>query len=103
MRKIVPIRDAAGIGYVLDRKFDMPPLMLTPDELALILEAICRTLILIVNVDELLLKPPFVNHMYDKRVMKSKVDEVSYPSQRKRSKITSPFDSATEDQSISHE
>jgi predicted DNA-binding transcriptional regulator YafY len=25
----VPIRGEAGIGYVLDRKFDMPPLMLT--------------------------------------------------------------------------
>jgi len=29
----VPIRGEAGIGYVLDRSFDMPPLMLTPDEL----------------------------------------------------------------------
>ena len=29
----VPIRGEAGIGYVLDREFDMPPLMLTPDEL----------------------------------------------------------------------
>jgi predicted DNA-binding transcriptional regulator YafY len=29
----VPIRGEAGIGYVLDRDFDMPPLMLTPDEL----------------------------------------------------------------------
>jgi predicted DNA-binding transcriptional regulator YafY len=29
----VPIRGAAGLGYVLDRDFDMPPLMLTPDEL----------------------------------------------------------------------
>lgn len=28
----VPIRGEAGIGYVLDRDFDMPPLMLTPDE-----------------------------------------------------------------------
>ncbi|RBP05116.1 WYL domain-containing protein [Roseiarcus fermentans] len=28
-----PIRGEAGIGYVLDRDFDMPPLMLTPDEL----------------------------------------------------------------------
>ena len=29
----VPIHGEAGIGYVLDREFDMPPLMLTPDEL----------------------------------------------------------------------
>jgi predicted DNA-binding transcriptional regulator YafY len=29
----VPIRGEAGIGYVLDRDFDMPPLMLTADEL----------------------------------------------------------------------
>ena len=29
----VPIRGEAGMGYVLDRDFDMPPLMLTPDEL----------------------------------------------------------------------
>ena len=29
----VPIRGEAGIGYVLERDFDMPPLMLTPDEL----------------------------------------------------------------------
>src|SRR5579863_2740880 len=28
----VPIRGEAGIGYVLDDGFDMPPLMLTPDE-----------------------------------------------------------------------
>ncbi|TCP33642.1 YafY family protein [Sphingomonas sp. BK235] len=28
----VPIRGEAGIGYVLDRGFDMPPLMLTSDE-----------------------------------------------------------------------
>ena len=28
----VPIRGEAGIGYVLDGGFDMPPLMLTPDE-----------------------------------------------------------------------
>ncbi len=33
MRQTVPIRGEAGIGYVLDREFDMPPLMLTPDEL----------------------------------------------------------------------
>ena len=29
----VPIRGEAGIGYALDRDFDMPPLMLTPDEI----------------------------------------------------------------------
>src|SRR6266850_783236 len=29
----VPIRGEAGIGYVLDRGFDLPPLMLTPDEI----------------------------------------------------------------------
>jgi predicted DNA-binding transcriptional regulator YafY len=29
----VPIRGEPGIGYVLDRDFDMPALMLTPDEL----------------------------------------------------------------------
>ncbi len=29
----VPIRGEAGVGYVLGRDFDMPPLMLTPDEL----------------------------------------------------------------------
>lgn len=29
----VPIRGEAGIGYVLDREYDMPPLMLTPAEL----------------------------------------------------------------------
>jgi predicted DNA-binding transcriptional regulator YafY len=29
----VPIRGEPGIGYALDRDFDMPPLMLTPDEL----------------------------------------------------------------------
>ena len=37
----VPIRGEAGLGYVLDRGFDMPPLMLTPDEIeaaALVLE-----------------------------------------------------------------
>lgn len=28
----VPIEGAAGIGYVLRRGFDLPPLMLTPDE-----------------------------------------------------------------------
>jgi predicted DNA-binding transcriptional regulator YafY len=29
----VPIRGEAGMGYVLERGFDMPPLMLTPDEI----------------------------------------------------------------------
>src|SRR5271165_3509291 len=29
----VPIHGEAGLGYVLDRDFDMPPLMLTPDEI----------------------------------------------------------------------
>ena len=29
----VPIRGEAGIGYVIDSQFDMPPLMLTTDEL----------------------------------------------------------------------
>lgn len=29
----VPITGAAGFGYVLDKGFDMPPLMLTPDEI----------------------------------------------------------------------
>src|SRR5271155_1913791 len=29
----VPIRGEAGMGYVLETDFDMPPLMLTPDEL----------------------------------------------------------------------
>lgn len=29
----IPIRGEAGVGYVLDRGYDMPPLMLTPDEI----------------------------------------------------------------------
>jgi predicted DNA-binding transcriptional regulator YafY len=29
----VPIQGEAGLGYVLGRDFDMPPLMLTPDEI----------------------------------------------------------------------
>lgn len=33
MAQRVPISGEAGIGYVLDRHYDMPPLMLTPDEL----------------------------------------------------------------------
>lgn len=32
MSRHVPIRGEAGVGYVLERGFDMPPLMLTPDE-----------------------------------------------------------------------
>lgn len=32
-RQGVPIRGEAGVGYVLDRHYDMPPLMLTPAEL----------------------------------------------------------------------
>jgi predicted DNA-binding transcriptional regulator YafY len=33
MARGVPLRGEAGIGYVLDRGYDMPPLMLTPDEI----------------------------------------------------------------------
>ena len=33
MAQRVPIEGEAGLGYVLDRAFDMPPLMLTPDEI----------------------------------------------------------------------
>jgi predicted DNA-binding transcriptional regulator YafY len=33
MAQRVPIRGEAGIGYVLDGGFDLPPLMLTPDEI----------------------------------------------------------------------
>jgi predicted DNA-binding transcriptional regulator YafY len=29
----VPVRGEAGVGYMLERGFDMPPLMLTPDEI----------------------------------------------------------------------
>src|SRR6201995_287445 len=29
----VPTRGEAGMGYVLEKGFDMPPLMLTPDEI----------------------------------------------------------------------
>ena len=32
MTERVPIRGEAGVGYVLEGGFDMPPLMLTPDE-----------------------------------------------------------------------
>ena len=33
MAQRVPVRGEAGIGYVLDSGFDMPPLMLTSDEI----------------------------------------------------------------------
>lgn len=33
MAQRVPIRGEAGVGYVLERGFDMPPLMLTADEI----------------------------------------------------------------------
>lgn len=33
MGQRVPIRGEAGLGYVLDGGFDLPPLMLTPDEI----------------------------------------------------------------------
>ena len=33
MGQRVPIRGEAGIGYVLEGGFDLPPLMLTPDEI----------------------------------------------------------------------
>ena len=33
MGQRVPIRGEAGLGYVLGSDFDMPPLMLTPDEI----------------------------------------------------------------------
>lgn len=40
MAQRVPIRSEAGIGYELERGFDLPPLMLTSDELeALVLGA----------------------------------------------------------------
>src|SRR6201998_3589174 len=29
----VPIRGEAGMGYILEKGFDLPPLMLTPDEI----------------------------------------------------------------------
>src|SRR4051794_41824968 len=29
----VPIRGEAGMGYILEKRFDLPPLMLTPDEI----------------------------------------------------------------------
>lgn len=33
MAQRVPVRGEAGIGYILDKGYDMPPLMLTPDEI----------------------------------------------------------------------
>src|SRR6202790_5247211 len=33
MEQRVPIRGEAGMGYILEKGFDMPPLMLTPDEI----------------------------------------------------------------------
>ena len=33
MGQRVPIRGEAGMGYVLDSGFDLPPLMLTPEEI----------------------------------------------------------------------
>ena len=33
MAQRVPIRGEAGLGYVLDAGFDLPPLMLTPEEI----------------------------------------------------------------------
>ena len=33
MGQRVPIRGEAGMGYVLEKGFDLPPLMLTPDEI----------------------------------------------------------------------
>ncbi len=33
MAQRVPIRGEAGVGYVLEKGYDMPPLMLTPDEI----------------------------------------------------------------------
>ena len=33
----VPVRGEAGIGYVLDAGFDLPPLMFSPDEIEAVL------------------------------------------------------------------
>ena len=33
MAQHIPIRGEAGVGYVLEPGYDMPPLMLTPDEI----------------------------------------------------------------------
>lgn len=41
----VPVEGEAGFGYVLDTRYDMPPLMLTPDEIeavALGAQMVCR-------------------------------------------------------------
>lgn len=37
LRQGVPVRGEAGIGYVLDAGFDLPPLMLSPDEIEAVL------------------------------------------------------------------
>ena len=37
MGQRVPIRGEAGMGYVLDQGFDLPPLMLSPDEIEAVL------------------------------------------------------------------
>jgi predicted DNA-binding transcriptional regulator YafY len=37
VRQGVPVRGEAGIGYVLDAGFDLPPLMLSPDEIEAVL------------------------------------------------------------------
>lgn len=37
IRQGVPVRGEAGIGYVLDAGFDLPPLMLSPDEIEAVL------------------------------------------------------------------
>ena len=37
VRQGVPVRGEAGIGYILDAGFDMPPLMLSPDEIEAVL------------------------------------------------------------------
>src|ERR1700716_4720546 len=33
MEQRVPVRGEAGMGYILEKGFDLPPLMLTPDEI----------------------------------------------------------------------
>ena len=37
VRQGVPVRGEAGIGYVLDAGFDLPPLMFSPDEIEAVL------------------------------------------------------------------
>jgi predicted DNA-binding transcriptional regulator YafY len=37
LRQGVPVRGEAGIGYVLDAGFDLPPLMFSPDEIEAVL------------------------------------------------------------------